>query len=152
MHIAQVNVTRAVARLDSPRLQGFVDLYDPLDDLARTSPGFVWRPQAGDLDIRELAVFGDLSRDVPNFSVWESIEALRDYVYGSAHREALRRRAEWFLRPTAASNALWWVPEGDRPTCAEAHRRLELLRAEGPTAQAFTLTRPYPPPEQAPPK
>lgn len=80
----------------------------------------------------------------------KSIEALHDYVYGSAHRQALRRRAEWFLRPTAASNALWWVPEGDRPTCAEAHRRLELLRTEGPTAQAFTLTRPYPPPEQAP--
>ena len=44
MHVAQVNVTRAVTRLDSPRLQGFADLYGPLDDLARVSPGFVWRP------------------------------------------------------------------------------------------------------------
>jgi hypothetical protein len=145
MHVAQVNVTRAVTRLDSPRLQGFADLYGPLDDLARVSPGFVWRPEPADLDVRELAVFGDLSRVVPNFSVWESIEALRDYVYSSAHREALRRRAEWFLRPTAASTALWWVPEGERPSCAEAHRRLQLLRTHGPTAQAFTLTHPFPP-------
>ena len=145
MQLAQVNVTRAVARLDSPRLQGFVDLNGPLDDLARASPGFVWRPRARDLDVRELAVFGDLSRVVPNFSIWESIEALRDYVYSSAHREALRRRAEWFLRPTAASSALWWVPEGERPSCAEFHRRLQLLRTEGPTPAAFTLARPYPP-------
>jgi uncharacterized protein DUF3291 len=145
MHIAQVNVTRAVTRLDSPRLQGFADLYGPLDELARASPGFVWRPGPSELDVRELAVFGDLSRVVPNFSVWESIEALRDYVYSSAHREALRRRAEWFLRPTAASAALWWVPAGERPSCAEAHRRLQLLRTEGPTAQAFPLSAPYPP-------
>jgi hypothetical protein len=149
MHLAQVNVTRAAARLDSPRMQGFVDLHGPLDELARASPGFVWRPQASELDVRELAVFGDLSRVVPNLSVWESIEALRDYVYGSAHREALRRRAEWFLRPTAASTALWWVAEGERPSCAEAHRRLTLLRTEGPSPQAFTLARPYPPPDQA---
>lgn len=144
MHLAQVNVTRAVTRLDSPRMAGFADLYGPLDELARASPGFVWRPRASELDIRGLAVFGDLSRVVPNFSVWESIEALRDYVYSSAHREALRRRAEWFLRPTAASTALWWVPEGERPSCAEAHRRLQLLRTEGPTAQAFTLSAPHP--------
>jgi hypothetical protein len=144
MHIAQVNVARAVTRLDSPRLQGFADLYDPLDDLARVSPGFVWRPTLAELDIRELAVFGDLSRVVPNFSVWESIEALRDYVYSSAHREALRRRAEWFQRPTATSTALWWIPEGERPSCREAYDRLQLLRTEGPTARAFTLARPYP--------
>ncbi len=145
MQLAQVNVTRAVTRLDSPRMDGFVHLYGPLNELARVSPGFVWRPQVNELDIRELAVFGDLNRVVPNFSVWESIEALRDYVYGSAHREALRRRAEWFLRPAAASTALWWVPEGERPSCTEAHRRLQLLRTEGPTAQAFTLSSPYPP-------
>ena len=144
MHLAQVNVARAVGRVDSPRLDGFAALYGPLDELARKSPGFVWRPEAGELDVQELAVFGDLSRVVPNFSVWESIEALRDYVYRSAHREALHRRAEWFLRPAAASSALWWIPEGERPTCAEAHRRLQLLRAEGPTPQAFTLAKPYP--------
>ena len=91
-------------------------------------------------------MFGDLSRVVPNFSVWESVEALRDYVYSSAHREALQRRAEWFLRPTAASTALWWVPEGERPSCAEFHRRLQLLRTHGPTEQAFTLTHPFPVP------
>ncbi len=145
MHIAQVNVTRAVTRLDSPRLQGFVDLYDTLDELARASPGFVWRPQLSELDIRELAVFGDLSRVVPNFSVWKSVEALHDYVYSSAHRQALRRRAEWFLRPTEPSTALWWVPEGERPSCAEFHRRLQLLRTGGPSAEAFTLSSPYPP-------
>ncbi len=146
MQLAQVNVATAVGRLDSPALQEFVDLLEPLDKLARDSAGFVWRPDPDGIDVRELARFGDLHRVVPNLSVWESIEALRDYVLSGAHRDALRRRAEWFRRPSGPSTALWWVPDGERPSFAEAHRRLTLLRTDGPTAQAFTLTGPYPPP------
>ena len=32
---------------------------------------------------------------------------------------------------------LWWVPEGHRPTIAEAKARLDLLRELGPTPEAF---------------
>ena len=37
-----------------------------------------------------------------NLSVWESIEALRAFVYGpvaeALHKAVMRRRAEWFER------------------------------------------------------
>jgi hypothetical protein len=43
--------------------------------------------------------------------------------------------------------ALWWVPAGHRPTVAEAIAKLELLRAKGPTVDAFTFRKAFPPPD-----
>ncbi len=137
--LAQVNVAEAVAPLSSPRLAGFLDLLDPLDELARRSPGFVWRPQPNEVTERDLVLFGDPSWVVVNLSVWASLAALRDYLYGPQHAAALRRRRQWFRRSDGPGTALWWTPAGERPTFAEAHRRLELLRRAGPGAEAFDL-------------
>ena len=41
---------------------------------------------------------------------------------------------------------LWWTPAGTIPSVEEAVGRLELLRASGPTADAFTIKAPYPTP------
>jgi hypothetical protein len=144
--LAQINVADAVDRLDSPALAGFVELLEPLDRLARESPGFVWRPRAEELDPAELALFGDLHRQVVNLSVWESPEALRGFLFGPGHGPAVRRRADWFHRPRQPSTALWWVRGGRRPTFPEAYGRLARLRGLGPTAEAFTLARTFPPP------
>jgi hypothetical protein len=144
--LAQVNVAHALAPLDSPELTGFMDLLEPLDALARRSPGFVWRPHAAELDPGDLVVFGDLAWTVVNLSVWASVEALRDFTFAGAHGVAVRRRRDWFAPPTGPAGALWWVPAGHRPPFAEAHGRLEQLRRHGPGPDAFTLGRPYPPP------
>ena len=145
MQLAQVNVAEAVAPLDSSALSGFLALLEPLDALARRSPGFVWRPRPEDLDPAELAVFGDPLWVIPNLSVWESLAALREFTYRGAHGDALRGRRQWFVPPSGASMALWWVADGERPSLAEGHRRLELLRTDGPTPEAFTLRRAYEP-------
>ncbi len=42
---------------------------------------------------------------------------------------------------------LWWVPRGHRPTIEEAKARLEMLRAKGPAAEAFTFRQAFPPPD-----
>ena len=39
------------------------------------------------------------------------------------------------------------VPAGHRPPVAEAKERLELLRREGPSPEAFTFRKPFPPPD-----
>jgi hypothetical protein len=70
-------------------------------------------------------------------------------VYGSAHVDLMRRRREWFERMPEAFLVLWWVPKGHRPSIAEAIARLELLRAKGPTAEAFTFRQAFPPPDAA---
>ena len=144
MELAQVNVAEAVAPIDSAALRGFVALAQPLDALARRSPGFRWRPDPATVGLADLALFGDPHRVVPNLSVWESVEALREFVYRTAHVEAIRRRRSWFRPPAEPSAALWWVPDGERPGFAEAHRRLLLLRRDGPTPEAFPLTQVFP--------
>lgn len=142
--LAQVNVAEAVARLDEPEMAGFLKLLGPLDELARRSPGFVWRPQAGEVSDAELAVFGDPMRMIANWSVWDSLDSFAKYVFGPQHRAAMRQRRRWFTPTPGPTMALWWVPAGERPDGAECHRRLQLLRRHGPTPASFTLRQTYP--------
>jgi hypothetical protein len=90
--------------------------------------------------------FGD-DRLIVNMSVWETIEDLAAFVYRDVeHRAVLRRRREWFRQMREAHHVLWWVPSGHRPTVAEAEHRLRLLREDGPTEAAFTVSAPFPAP------
>jgi hypothetical protein len=86
-----------------------------------------------------------------NVSVWRDVASLNKYVYESAHVEIMRRRKEWFQRMREAYVVLWWIPRGHRPTVAESIERLELLRAKGPTKDAFTFRRAFLPPDAAQP-
>ena len=74
-------------------------------------------------------------------SVWESVEALAEYVYRSDHTAFLRRRREWFERYGKAYLVLWWVPAGHIPSIDEALARLADLEARGPTPEAFTFAK-----------
>jgi hypothetical protein len=76
---------------------------------------------------------------IVNLSVCESFESLRDFVYAGEHRDFLRRRAEWFERAVEPIFVLWWVPAGTIPTVEDALAKLDHLRANGPTADAFTF-------------
>jgi hypothetical protein len=144
--LAQVNIMRLRAALDSPQLAGFVAALDPVNALADASPGFVWRLKAADGNATSLRIFDDATLIV-NMSTWRSVEALTDYAYRSAHAEIMRRRREFALPIAEAYVALWWVPRGHQPTVAEAEERLRHLRAHGPSSFAFGVRTPYPPPE-----
>jgi heme-degrading monooxygenase HmoA len=144
-HLAQVNVALLRAPLDTAELAGFVELLEPINALADRSPGFVWRLQTEDGDATAVRAFDD-DRMLVNLSVWESLEALRDFVFASRHLDAMRRRREWFHRLAIPYLALWWVPPGTVPTVAEAKRRLELVQRQGPGPDAFTFREPSPQP------
>ena len=148
-HLAQVNIARLVAPLDSPQLAGFVANLQPINAIADASPGFVWRLQTEKGDATSLR-FSDDEWLIVNMSVWESVEALLDYVYRSAHADVLRRRQEWFERMREAFVALWWIDAGTLPTIDDARERLAALRADGPTPFAFTLKQTFPVSRPAP--
>ena len=63
----------------------------------------------------------------------------------------MRRRKEWFERMREAYVVLWWVPRGHRPPVSEAIARLELLRAKGPSKDAFTFRSAFLAPDAAQP-
>ena len=132
-HVAQVNIGIPVEPLDTPALAGFVALLEPVNALADSAPGFVWRLQTEDGDATSIRAFDD-DRMIINMSVWESIEALWNFVYDGDHLKAMRRRREWFTRLAESHMALWWVPAGELPTVADSELRVARLRAEGPDA------------------
>jgi hypothetical protein len=43
-----------------------------------------------------------------------------------------------------AFRVLWWIPAGHRPAIPEAIAKLEVLRANGATADAFTFRKAFP--------
>ncbi|MFK4147660.1 DUF3291 domain-containing protein [Streptomyces sp. NPDC004065] len=142
--LAQVNIARLKAPLDSPRLKDFVDALDPVNADADAADGFVWRLAGEGGNATDVPVFGDAWLIV-NMSVWRDTDALTAFMYQGRHREMLSRRREFFERLEEAVTALWWVPAGHRPTVAEAEARLLHLRANGPTPYAFTLRTSYGP-------
>lgn len=142
--LAQVNIARLKAPLDSPQLKDFVDSLDPVNADADAADGFVWRLQSEEGDATDISVFGDPWLII-NMSVWRDTNALTAFMYQGRHREMLARRKEWFERVEEAMVTMWWVPAGHRPTVAEAEARLLHLRTHGPTPYAFTLRASFPP-------
>ena len=140
-HLAQVNIARLHTPLDRPELADFVARQDELNALADRSPGFVWRLQGHEGYVRPY----EDRRILFNLSVWEGVEPLRDYVYGSAHVEVVRRRREWFSKLGRVHAALWWVRYGHRPSIDEATERLTHLETYGPTPHAFSFQATFPP-------
>ncbi|HYW24438.1 MAG TPA: DUF3291 domain-containing protein [Terriglobales bacterium] len=140
-HVAQVNVARVLAPLDTPALKDFVDSLEPVNALADRSPGFVWRLQTESGDATAIRPYDD-ERIMVNLSVWRSPADLWNFVYLSRHLDFVRRRREWFER-IEPYLALWWVPAGTVPSVEEAKQRLERLRRDGPGPEAFTFRAPW---------
>jgi hypothetical protein len=143
--LAQLNVATMKESLESPSMVDFVANLDRINALAESSPGFVWRLQTEEGDATAMRPMGE--ETLVNISVWKDAESLNKYVYESAHVEIMRRRKEWFERMREAYVVLWWIPRGHRPTSSEAITKLELLRSNGPTKEAFTLRNTFFPPD-----
>ena len=144
--LAQLNVGTIKGPMDSPVMADFAANLDRINALAERSPGFVWRLQTEAGNATAIRPFEDANMLV-NMSMWRDVEALNEYVYRTAHMEILRRRREWFERMDEAILVLWWVPKGHRPNVTEAIAKLDLVRSNGPTAEAFTFRQPFPAPD-----
>jgi hypothetical protein len=147
-HIAQLNVGRTVAPLDTPALAEFMAWLDAINAIADASPGFVWRLQGENGNNTDLKV-GEDPLFIVNMSVWESIEALHAFTYRSDHKAVFARRYDWFERAAGPNMVLWWLPAGTTPTVDDALARLRRLAEHGPTAEAFTFKAVFPEPEPA---
>lgn len=145
MHLAQINIGRLIAPLDTPTLADFVAGLDPINALAEGSPGFVWRLKDDTNNATGYHPFTD-NQIIVNMSVWESLDALRAFAFQSDHLDYLKRRREWFTKLATAYMALWWIPEGHVPSIDEAKERLRSLDEHGDTPFAFTFRNPFPAP------
>ncbi len=142
--LAQLNVARLRAPLDSPELADFVGALDRINAVADGSPGFVWRLQDDSGNATALHPMGE--DIIVNMSVWQDPKSLQAFVYRSDHVGVMKRRREWFEKMDLYL-VLWWVPRGHRPTAEEGIARLELLRSRGPSADAFSFGKMFPSPD-----
>ena len=68
--LAQINIARIRAPLTDPIMADFVANLTPINELADTSPGFVWRLQTEQGDATAVRAYED-DLIIVNLSVWE---------------------------------------------------------------------------------
>ena len=139
-HLAQANIARFKASLDSLVMKEFVDFLEPVNRFAEESKGFIWRlkDEQGRPASYIQSPFQDEMMAV-NISLWEDVASFKDFVYGSVHSYFLRNKKKWFDLKGPSQFVMWWLPEGELPTLEMAKGRLEALEENGPTANAFTM-------------
>ena len=147
-HLAQANIAKLIAPLEDPRIEGFRVQLDPINALAERSPGFVWRLKSDSGNATDIQAFED-PNILLNMSVWESMGALQQYVYKSAHVGVLRDRKQWTEKMEGPILVLWWVAAGHAPAPQDAVAKLAHLKQHGPTPEAFTFRHPFPAPDGA---
>jgi hypothetical protein len=147
--IAQINIARMKGvDLFDPVMREFVENLDIVNALAENSDGFVWRLKDESNNATNLNPYED-EQILINISVWESIETLEQFVYKTFHTAFLKRRKEWFQSFGKTYSAMWWIPEGELPTVAQAVGKLDLLQQNGASGQAFDFKKKYPAPDAA---
>jgi len=138
MHLAQLNIAKAKYSLEAPEIKEFIDNLDPVNELAESSDGFIWRLKDENGDATSIKAFSD-PKIIVNMSVWDSIDSLKNFMFRTHHRDFLRRKKEWFHNIPEDSYVLWWVPIGHIPSIEEAVEKLDFLRKNGDTENAFTF-------------
>ncbi len=137
-HLAQINLAKMIAPIDSPILADFVANLDRVYAAAYDSADFIWMKKDEEPTPTTVKIFDDELLLV-NMSVWKNTEGLFQYVYKSVHADILKRRKEWFEKMPETYMALWYIPEGHKPTEAEAVERLDYLKKHGETPFAFSF-------------
>ena len=138
--LAQVNVSRLLAPLESPQLAPYMAALDEDNAAGDAAPRFQWRLQTEGGNATAVKAFGwDVAGShgvIVNLTTWQSVEALAGFVFSGRHLEIMRQRRRWFHQAAEATTAMWWVPRGHRPTTDEAEDRVRQLRDTGlpPTA------------------
>ncbi|MEV6239302.1 DUF3291 domain-containing protein [Lentzea sp. NPDC051838] len=144
-HLAQANLTIGRFSFDHWRMRGFARRVDPINALAQQAPGFVWRPTSERMTADLERLGRDAMLEAFNLSVWESVEALWEFTFRGLHLEAVKLSEKWF-DPATALDVMWWVPKGHQPTTEEGLAKLDQVRRDGPTQDAFTFRKRFPEP------
>ncbi|ARN73372.1 DUF3291 domain-containing protein [Oceanicoccus sagamiensis] len=146
--LAQFNIAQFLLPMEHPNNADFINNIDRVNGAAESQPGFIWRlvGDGGVDNALEVKAYED-NHTAVNMSVWQDQQSLEEFVFRSeGHLSIMRRRREWFDKMEFYS-VLWWVKAGHQPTVVEAKERLEQLRDNGPTVNAFTFRSSFPAPD-----
>jgi len=141
-NLAQINIAKMLAPIDSPVMAEFVANLDSINALAESSPGFIWRLKDEGNNATSIKVYDD-DFIIVNMSVWKNADALHQFVYQSRHVEIFKQRRQWFEKMSNMHMALWYVPNDYTPTALDGVERLNYLRNNGDTPFAFSFKKQF---------
>ena len=140
LYLAQFNIAQARGTIDSAIMKEFREFIDPINSLAEDAPGFVWRAidqegrSSSYLEVPELG-----ANMLVNLSVWKDIESLKSFTYKTVHSYFVKHRSNWFEKLDSHHLVMWWIDSSYRPTIEEGLSKLEYLKVNGPSYEAFTF-------------
>jgi len=141
-YIAHMNMGFLHYPFGDHRISEFEDNSDLVNSVADRSKGFVWRLQDEGYDLPENDIgklFGRPHVAAATLSVWKSYEDFAQFVHKTVHSQFLERRSEWFEKVEAPSYVIWPVDADHIPSLTEGHKRLMLLRKQGPCKEAYNF-------------
>lgn len=143
-HLAQFNIIKLKDELNSPLIKEFRDFLPPVNLLAEESDGFIWRLKD---EIGESAT--DLETPYEdklifiNMSVWENFEFLKNYTYKTVHSYFFKSKKKWSSEVEGYKAVMWYINKGHIPSIVEGKGKLDLLKQNGPSPQAFSMSEVY---------
>ena len=139
MQLAQINIAKLLAPIDSPLIKEFYDFLTPVNQLAESSKGFIWRltDESGNAALFLDSPFQDDPLMIVNMSVWESPADLSAFTFDTVHKYFLQSRKKWMTADVKVRLALWWIEDGHIPTIEEGREKLRLIAEKGATQDAF---------------
>lgn len=146
MHLVQVNIAQIRHKsIDAPEMKSFTDRVDAINALARRSPGFVWTLEGEEgVGATRIEVFPENPNAIIQLSKWDSVEALFQFAYKTAHAKLIAAKKDWFVPvPNLSNLALWWVDDDHLPTIDEAKAKMIRLHRNGPTPAVFDFSSPF---------
>ena len=147
MHqLAQINIGRMRGvNINDPIMKEFVDNLEMVNNLAESSPGFIWRLKVDNNNATNFNPFND-DQVIINVSVWASINELEQFVFRTLHTDFLRRRKEWFQAFGKVYTGMWWIPARRFPSVQDSIEKLKYLQSNGPTQTVFNFKTKFPQP------
>ena len=130
--LAHMNYARLIAPMDDPGIVEFASAMGPINEIAKSTPGFVWsldddddvenenendshRRDGGDcVSARRQRDDVECLRNdpllFPQLSLWHDVDSIRHFAYKSGHAMYYRRRREWFEPHPVGSvySVCWW--------------------------------------------
>jgi hypothetical protein len=137
-HIAQVNIGQIKAPLEDQVMSGFVARLDEFNALADSSPGFVWRLQSPAGNATYLRPYEN-DRILLNMSVWETIDALKDYVTAPLTRSFCANGTIGLKNSRACTPLCGGFRSDTFRVLTRRRKRLAHLDKHGSTQFAFTF-------------
>ncbi|MEM6535534.1 MAG: DUF3291 domain-containing protein, partial [Pseudomonadota bacterium] len=155
------NVVRPLGAIaaDNVERRYFFEQVQDIFDIAKTTEGLIWhnhglrRSDGIYLELLDLVTIETDGADNPyvmTMAGWRDVKAMHAFSHRMRrHVDGMKALRHWVDRSEGPTMVMWWSRKGERVELEAAWDRLQKLRTNGPTPEAFTLQTRFDAPSRA---